>query len=298
VENKHVLNSLYVQNLWTNQFDDSPKESGNRDPNIIHNQIYCSKCNHPVIGCRFYCTGCSDYNLCEACEAVTEHSDHYFLKIRYALPQPKPNLGIQLKLPENTRGRNELISSGSSIRKPKMIQNDKKDNTTVNIRNMVPADIDQVYAIEKESFFTPYSYEFFLDFQDKENGFIFVGEKPDKLIGGYIAFNIQKSKIQLVSIAVALHSRRMGVAQQLITAMMRMCYEININQVFLHVSIYNYPAQKLYQSFGFVNTKWIKNYYTDQKEDAIIMVHNNIAGHLGLPLPNPQASSGSSCSMI
>ena len=35
----------------------------------------------PVVGIRYKCAVCPDYDLCENCEAVTTH-DHPFLKIR------------------------------------------------------------------------------------------------------------------------------------------------------------------------------------------------------------------------
>jgi len=76
----------------------------------------------------------------------------------------------------------------------------------------------------------------------------------------------------------------MGIAQQLITTMLRMCHEMSITQAYLHVSVVNFPAQNLYKAFGFVPSKWINNYYTDEKEDAIIMINDNISDYFD---PNP-----------
>ena len=34
-----------------------------------HNGIKCQKCSqNPIIGCRYKCAFCKDYNLCEKCE--------------------------------------------------------------------------------------------------------------------------------------------------------------------------------------------------------------------------------------
>jgi len=123
------------------------------------------------------------------------------------------------------------------------------------------------------------------DFPNNNNSFLFVAEKADQAIGGYIAFSIKKNRVQLVSIAVGSHSRRMGIAQQLITSMMNMCFEMGVNTIYLHVSVMNFPAQNLYKSFGFSPVKWINNYYQDEKEDALIMVNDNIASYLGKEPP-------------
>lgn len=37
---------------------------------------------NPIIGCRYKCTQCEDYDLCEKCEQKGVHSHHTFLKIR------------------------------------------------------------------------------------------------------------------------------------------------------------------------------------------------------------------------
>jgi len=281
-----VLRTTYVENLWTGKLDNNPKNPPERDPTLIH-KMCCKKCSHPIIGCRYYCTGCDNYNLCEACESVTTHP-HHFLKIRYALPDSKSDLKIRFNLSQNER--NELTVSGTTLRKPKITENEKKPNIPVTIRSINLQDIDEVYSIESESFFTPYSRNFFSDFPDADNCYLFIAEKEDKTIGGYIAFKIQKRQVQLVSIAVGSNSRRMGIAQQLITTMMRLCYEMKINMIYLHVSVMNFPAQNLYKSFGFVPNKWLSNYYADEKEDAIIMRNDNISDYFE-PNSKPLSSS-------
>jgi len=145
---------------------------------------------------------------------------------------------------------------------------------------MRPGDLDEVYSIEKESFHSPYKIEFFKEFPYEENCFLFVAEKPDKCIGGYIAYKIIKHKIQVVSIAVASHSRRMGIAQQLMKNMMEFANDCTIKEVYLHVSVMNFPAQNLYKSFGFTVSKWINNYYADENEHALIMVNKDIPSYV------------------
>ena len=50
---------------------------------IIHKDIYCNECKNIMIGIRYKCCICHDYNLCEKCENKygLEHN-HPLLKIR------------------------------------------------------------------------------------------------------------------------------------------------------------------------------------------------------------------------
>jgi len=51
---------------------------------VIHSNIICDGCQqHPLVGPRYKCTVCSDYDLCSACEAKNIHpSSHPFLKMK------------------------------------------------------------------------------------------------------------------------------------------------------------------------------------------------------------------------
>lgn len=48
---------------------------------------------NPVVGVRYKCAVCPDYDLCENCEAVTTH-DHPFLKIRNKKQTPYKIIAI------------------------------------------------------------------------------------------------------------------------------------------------------------------------------------------------------------
>jgi len=80
---------------------------------IIHKNITCDACNiEPIIGNRYKCTECADYDLCEKCESQGIHSHHLFLKISTPeqapisiLTQPENNVFIpQISTSEIIRG--------------------------------------------------------------------------------------------------------------------------------------------------------------------------------------------------
>ena len=56
----------------------------------VHHGIYCDGCGvYPIVGIRYTCANCANYDLCEACEAQDNHDHtHVFLKIRRPLPPP------------------------------------------------------------------------------------------------------------------------------------------------------------------------------------------------------------------
>lgn len=51
---------------------------------VVHPGITCDGCQvGPVTGVRYKCVECSDFDLCELCEANGIHSHHTFLKVKY-----------------------------------------------------------------------------------------------------------------------------------------------------------------------------------------------------------------------
>ena len=55
---------------------------------VVHPHIICDDCGvNPVMGVRYKCSVCNDFDLCEKCEAKSDHP-HPFLKIKH--PRQKP----------------------------------------------------------------------------------------------------------------------------------------------------------------------------------------------------------------
>ncbi|XP_072487351.1 sequestosome-1 isoform X11 [Notamacropus eugenii] len=44
--------------------------------NVVHPNVVCDGCNGPVVGNRFKCTVCPDYDLCSTCEGKGLHKEH------------------------------------------------------------------------------------------------------------------------------------------------------------------------------------------------------------------------------
>ncbi|KAJ1730065.1 hypothetical protein LPJ61_003220 [Coemansia biformis] len=62
---------------------------------ITHEGVFCDGCNGPVVGMRYKCGNCPDYDLCEKCAPTADHNtDHLFvvMRKRHATPTDKPML--------------------------------------------------------------------------------------------------------------------------------------------------------------------------------------------------------------
>ncbi|OWF51345.1 next to BRCA1 gene 1 protein-like [Mizuhopecten yessoensis] len=67
------------------QGEATPKtETPSSHPIYYHEGIICNFCERVIVGVRYKCCYCVDYDLCEECEAVNgvHDSDHVFLKLR------------------------------------------------------------------------------------------------------------------------------------------------------------------------------------------------------------------------
>jgi len=70
------------------------KPVGDERPKAVHTRYYCDGCNvHPIVGPRFKCTVCHDFDFCERCEASKPH-DHAFIKIDTPAKAPKVLLTV------------------------------------------------------------------------------------------------------------------------------------------------------------------------------------------------------------
>uniref|UniRef100_A0A8D0DUY1 Sequestosome 1 n=1 Tax=Salvator merianae TaxID=96440 RepID=A0A8D0DUY1_SALMN len=57
-------------------------------PNVVHPNVICDGCDGPVMGARFKCTVCPDYDLCSACEGKGTHKEHNMIMFQSPLLHP------------------------------------------------------------------------------------------------------------------------------------------------------------------------------------------------------------------
>ena len=138
---------------------------------------------------------------------------------------------------------------------------------------IVPMDrshIDQIAALERECFSTPWTEQMLSDaLFDSQASFI-VAEAEDGHILGYAGLHVIVDEGYIDNIAVEPDARRHGVASALLDVYCRFG-AVNLAFLTLEVRASNYGAIALYGSRGFRSVGRRKNYYEHPKEDAIIM---------------------------
>jgi ribosomal protein S18 acetylase RimI-like enzyme len=143
------------------------------------------------------------------------------------------------------------------------------------IRDSNFADEDGLYEIETACFNTPYPRKFFRSFSSNKYQYLKASTTDNGMLTGYIAYRIRREEftMEIVSLAVSPKYRRFGIAKGLMNYAIRKAEESRVvDSILLHVSIFNFPAQRLYRSLGFVPSSWIKNYYESENEDALYFI--------------------------
>ncbi|HBZ6637379.1 ribosomal protein S18-alanine N-acetyltransferase [Clostridium botulinum] len=135
---------------------------------------------------------------------------------------------------------------------------------------MTEADIDAVLEISLLSFPTPWSKESYI--QELANPLAnYIVAKYDNKIIGFIGAWLIIDEVHITNIAVCPDFRRKNVASTLLDSLIEINKKAGCISYTLEVRASNIPAQELYKKYGFVENGIRKNYYQDNKEDAIIM---------------------------
>lgn len=135
---------------------------------------------------------------------------------------------------------------------------------------MTKADIDGVTVVDHRCFSVPWSKKSFQDETENELAVYFTAKDGVECIGYGGFWNIS-GEGDITNIAVIPEYRKKGVATLILTEMIKRARELEIKRFTLEVRKSNYAARSLYKKFGFVNVGERKNYYSDNREDAVIM---------------------------
>lgn len=88
---------------------------------------------------------------------------------------------------------------------------------------------------------------------------------------GYIGILAVLDEADITNVAVSPKCRRQGIGQKLLTQLLVSCREEGIRHIFLEVRRSNEAALGLYRRAGFQEIGVRKAYYSNPKEDAILM---------------------------
>lgn len=138
------------------------------------------------------------------------------------------------------------------------------------IEKMQKSHIDEVLEISKHSFATPWSKDSFINELNNLFANYLVAIYNNKVIG-FIGTWIILDESHITNVAVHPNFRKMGVGKELLSSLIKHSISKGANAFTLEVRESNTAAKHLYKSFGFIEEGIRKNYYEDNKENAIIM---------------------------
>lgn len=138
------------------------------------------------------------------------------------------------------------------------------------IREMTINDIDGVFEVEKNCFEDFWSKQSFIDEIKNNNARYLVAQKDSKIVG-YIGIWLIIDEGHITNVAVHSDYRGLKIGNELLKEMVNLCKKNNIVAMTLEVRKSNEIAQNLYKKYGFKMAGIRKEYYSDNREDAIIM---------------------------
>lgn len=97
-----------------------------------------------------------------------------------------------------------------------------------------------------------------------------------RYIGGYVGFWVMADEAHITTIAVREELQRQGIGELMIIAVLNLAREMYAQFVTLEVRASNTGAQNLYRKYGFKQTGVRKGYYTDNREDGLVMTTGDI----------------------
>ena len=149
----------------------------------------------------------------------------------------------------------------------------ENSNTEIVIRTMTEEDLEEVLAIESDSFPLPWTSGHFRDELKSGLAFPLIAlDKRNKVIG-YICPRLLLEEGHIFNLAVHRDFRRQGVARLLLDRVLDDCREGGGTVVLLEVRLSNKSAISLYRRAGFVEKGRRMRYY-ENGEDAILMEYH------------------------
>jgi ribosomal-protein-alanine N-acetyltransferase len=148
----------------------------------------------------------------------------------------------------------------------------------IEIRRLSLHDLDAIERIENAVYPTPWSRSMFAGELAKPSSLSLGGFDPDS--GRLIAYLIVSRYVDawhIMNLAVHPGWRRAGVASRLLDELLDLTAGDRRRGYTLEVRVSNTAAIALYERFGFEGSGVRRGYYTDNREDALIMWKDPIA---------------------
>ena len=146
------------------------------------------------------------------------------------------------------------------------------------LANMTSADLKAILEIEQISFRWPWGRISFESELQRQNAFNYIVKSNNdaslEQVIAYVILRLIVDELHILKIAVKPAWRGQGIATWLLEQCFKLGGERGAESIRLEVRTSNIPAVGLYQKLGFKVIANRPRYYTDTKEDALIMMKN------------------------
>ena len=140
----------------------------------------------------------------------------------------------------------------------------------VQIRRLTLAELSEIEEIEQRAYRTPWSRSMFASELAKVTSICLGAFEGDDLIG-YIVNSRYVDAWHVMNVAVDPDFQRRGIATRLLERLFELTNQDDGRGYTLEVRVSNKEAIKLYEKLGFERHGIRRGYYTDNREDALIM---------------------------
>ena len=151
------------------------------------------------------------------------------------------------------------------------------------VRPMKETDLDAVADIENACFSDPWSRKSFEDSLKEQAAHLLVIEAEnaakDSEFGfrtapviGYCCLYQTLDEGEIVNVAVGPKFRQKGYGAAMVRALMHLGLSLGVERFFLEVRAGNSAGKRLYESLGFEICGMRKGFYSNPREDAVLMM--------------------------
>ncbi|HWE82159.1 MAG TPA: ribosomal protein S18-alanine N-acetyltransferase [Gaiellaceae bacterium] len=140
----------------------------------------------------------------------------------------------------------------------------------IDIRPLGLSDLNQIDGIEQRAYRTPWSRSMFASELAKASS-VCLGAYEDERLIGYIVNSRYVDAWHVMNVAVDPDYQHRGIATRLLEQLFELTRDDQRRGYTLEVRVSNSDAIGLYDKLGFERQGIRRGYYTDNREDALIM---------------------------
>jgi ribosomal-protein-alanine N-acetyltransferase len=143
---------------------------------------------------------------------------------------------------------------------------------SLEIRRMTERDIESVWRIERDLFSMPWSKPSFLyEVSDSRISYTVVGVE-DGTVAGYAIAWFVNDEVHIGNMAIARDRQGRGLGKRLLEHLLEVAVARKMKYATLEVRVSNVRAIRLYRNHGFRGVALHRGYYSDNGEDALVML--------------------------